>query len=310
MVSLATTLPIYATFVGLAVLVMTMLSIFLGLAWAKIGVKIRPDQDRLLIVLVTVMGVCGAIQSALSLSWFATSETSCRPITNTISVFQAVIKFTFYAFLTRRAQLVQYSQNAGKCTFGFVKVVVVLLFISKLSAAFVPQILTTSVVYFPEVDTFVCVISYTMLQVGAGIVLELILSFSTLYLFLKPLRAHMKETRGLNMTTMTANQSALQEVIARNFRGCFLGTAATIFVLLTNVLVSISYPGDFAALVGALGLSPADIAFNLCLLIYICRGAFELPKRFARLRGTSTQTGAASETTPKNLSHTEQQSQA
>lgn len=250
--------------------------IFLLVGYFGLYHKLRKNHDNRLMIFLPLYCFFSLMTSALSHTQIgipSNANIDCTILRVTMS-FVPVARWFFYLFLTRKAELVKYSGNASRLSFR------VLYVFATLYMVWFSLMLDTSLfssdtpVYFPNFPARFCLMEYKSWTVGVLVVLEVIASLSALYLFVKPLRAHVKEMKSVT----TPRVHDLSDLLKRNFKASVCAICVS-FVALFVVGASANAQDYGLALIGY-GMRQFDSMFGVMVLIVLSFKSWEFPPSF------------------------------
>jgi len=268
--------------------------IFLVTAFFGFYHKIRKDQDIKLIYILATMSLLSTLHTSLvvsSIVYETGMDCKSREWGATFLLFPA--KALLFVFLARKASLVQYNANAVKAVFILDYVIIVMYVIYYCLIMFIPGVLNFSHFTDSSNGLGMCLLSAKGTLPTGSLVFEVTLNVLSLYLFLKPLYAHLRESRVMGQT-MSGNSILLGNVIKRN---C-IGSAITITVTLATRVFAIEYFATITTDLGVqsinFGLVGVDECVAVICLMFLCSNAFEVPclHRTPGTGGVTTNTSA------------------
>jgi len=252
-----------------------LLFLFMSLGLLGITFKLKPDQDRKIIYLLTIgtfFLICHVL-TALSMFW-GTTNTDCYHIVLVLAHFSFPMKIVFYMVLVRKAELVQYNANAGKWAFRAIKFGIFLEFVKWMSN-FADELNIGFAWYLADAQVYMCAIISHPANAYVQIAINWYVMLGCIYLFSKPLRAHLKEMQTLNTQGTVASNTAVQigSILKRNL---FVGVVSLLINL--SVMVGSGIMGasnDYGTFLIILGCMPLESVADYMLTIYMCKNAWE-----------------------------------
>jgi len=268
---------------------------FLFLSTSLLGVfhKVRKEQDLKLVYLLTGMSVFALIHVTMVLSslMYKAGVTDCVATLKGGTLFYIEVKPLLFLFLARKASLVQYNANATKWVFIIDYVLIGTYFVYYWSILLIPGIISFTHFVDKSNGLGMCLSAASSSLPSGALVFELVLNVLNLYVFLKPLMAHYKESQALG-NTMSGNSKLIGEVIGRNMRGAYVSIFFTCFARLFAIFFAPHLNGNFGLLTIVYGMVVLDETVAICCLMYVCHNAWEFPCSQGGASGTSTATSA------------------
>jgi len=262
---------------GIAAVVLWSCFIFVVTSLMGFYHTIRKDQDFKLIYILTTMCLFAGLHCSLVMSSFVYKPPmNCSFNLFGGTLFYPSVKTLFFIFLARKAKLVQYSANASNWVFILDYTLIGVYFVYYYTILLAPGILTFFHYTDPNDGLGICLYktAYSTLASGS-LVFEVILNVLNLYVFIKPLRAHQKETQALG-NSISGHTKVLGEVITRNVKGSATSISFTIFAKILATFVLSKIPGDLGILVVSTGVTVWDETLEILCLLYLSRNAFQI----------------------------------
>jgi len=253
--------------------------VFHILALLGIFVKIRKEQDKVLMYLLTAMNFCGFLHTSFLLnSLMYTPSVNCRVFQFGGTFFYAFLKPLLFLFLARKAILVQYSGNAAKWAFRLDYSLIVIFFAWELGLMFYPGLENFTHFTDPNNHLAMCIVAFSSSTPTVSTVLETIINLLNLGIFLAPLRAHQLESK--NTTSMAgSNSKPLGDVIKRNIRGAACTIFFTFASHISAIVISDYSHGNIGLATIDYGLVCFDETIAVLCVMYVCHNAYVIPCR-------------------------------
>jgi len=251
--------------------------IFHILALLGVFVKIRKEQDKILMYLLTAMNLCGFLHTSFLLnSLMYTPSVNCRVYQFGGTFFYAFLKPLLFLFLARKAVLVQYTGNAAKWAFRLDYSLILIFFAWELGLMFYPGMENFTHFVDPNNHLGMCFVTFSSSTPTVSTILETVINLLNLGIFLAPLRAHQLESKN-STATAGSNSKLLGDVIKRNIRGAACTIFFTFASHISATVVSAASHGNIGLATIDYGLVCFDEMFAVLCVMYICHNAYVLP---------------------------------
>jgi len=237
--------------------------------------RIRKDQDRTIVYMITTMSILALLHASMTLSSQYKPDIPCSVAPSGSNAFYFTYKVFFFVFLARKASMVQYSDNAGRKVFICDYLLIAFYGLFSIALMVIPGLLHVGMFTDAKTGIYLCVINYSSSLPSVSLIVETALNFINLYMFLKPLRAH-KRSMTFGTGNMSANSRILGEVMKKNMTGSTVSIVFTIFAHSFSIINSALFD-DYGVSTANFSLVVLEETVSLVCCIMLCHNSWDIP---------------------------------